>query len=42
MITCIQCDCLVERAMMATFTAVFKYTGEWWIAYLEELPGANT
>ena len=27
---------------MATFTAVFEYTGEWWIAYLEELPGANT
>jgi len=24
------------------FTAVFEQHGEWWIAYVEELPGANT
>lgn len=27
---------------MAEFTAVFEHTEGWWIAYLEELPGANT
>jgi predicted RNase H-like HicB family nuclease len=25
-----------------TFTAVFEQDGEWWIGYIEELPGANT
>ena len=24
------------------FTAVFEKVGEWWIGYVEELPGANT
>ena len=24
------------------FTAVFEKDGPWWIAYVEELPGANT
>ena len=24
------------------FTAVFQKTGEWWAAYVEELPGVNT
>jgi len=24
------------------FTAVFEQVGEWWIGYIEELPGANT
>jgi predicted RNase H-like HicB family nuclease len=24
------------------FTAVYKREGEWWVAYVEELPGANT
>jgi len=24
------------------FTAVFEHVGEWWIGYIEELPGANT
>jgi predicted RNase H-like HicB family nuclease len=24
------------------YTAVFEKTGEWWIGYIEELPGANT
>ncbi|MEA2553386.1 MAG: hypothetical protein QOJ65_1562 [Fimbriimonadaceae bacterium] len=23
-------------------TAVFKETDEWWIAYIEEVPGVNT
>ena len=23
-------------------TAVFEQVGEWWIGYVEELPGANT
>ena len=25
-----------------TFTAVFEKTNEWYIGYVEELPGANT
>jgi predicted RNase H-like HicB family nuclease len=24
------------------FTAVFEREGDWWIGYIEELPGANT
>jgi len=24
------------------FTAVFEQVGNWWIGYVEELPGANT
>lgn len=28
--------------MTNTFTAVFEQHGEWWIGYVEELPGANT
>jgi predicted RNase H-like HicB family nuclease len=27
---------------MEKFTAVFEREGEWWIGYVEELPGANT
>ncbi|TEU22092.1 MAG: type II toxin-antitoxin system HicB family antitoxin [Anaerolineales bacterium] len=27
---------------MVRFTAVFEQEGEWWIGYVEELPGANT
>ncbi len=27
---------------MEKFTAVFEQHGDWWIAYVEELPGANT
>jgi len=27
---------------MERFTAVFEQQGEWWIGYVEELPGANT
>ena len=27
---------------MEKFTAVFEQGGEWWIGYIEELPGANT
>lgn len=27
---------------MGQLTAVFEHTGEWWIAYIEELPGVNT
>jgi len=27
---------------MKKFTAVFEQDGEWWIGYLEEMPGANT
>ncbi|HUY77806.1 MAG TPA: type II toxin-antitoxin system HicB family antitoxin [Ktedonobacterales bacterium] len=29
-------------SMRNTFTAVFEQAGEWWIGYVEELPGANT
>jgi predicted RNase H-like HicB family nuclease len=28
--------------MQNTFTAVFEADGDGWIAYVEELPGANT
>ena len=28
--------------MTNTFTAVFEQHGEWWIGYVEELPGANS
>ena len=27
---------------MEKFTAVYEQDGEWWIGYVEELPGANT
>lgn len=25
-----------------TYTAIFEQDGDWWIGYVEELPGANT
>ena len=28
--------------MANRFTAVFEHSGDWWIGYVEELPGANT
>jgi predicted RNase H-like HicB family nuclease len=28
--------------MINHFTAIFEQTDKWWIAYVEELPGANT
>ncbi len=28
--------------MTATFTAIFEQDGDWWVGYVEELPGANT
>jgi len=28
--------------MESKFTAIFEQVGEWWIGYVEELPGANT
>ncbi len=27
---------------MAEYTAIYEFDGEWWIGYVEELPGANT
>ena len=27
---------------MEKFTAVFQQEGDWWLGYVEELPGANT
>jgi predicted RNase H-like HicB family nuclease len=27
---------------MERFTAVFEQDGDWWIGFVEELPGANT
>lgn len=27
---------------MERFTAVFEQDGDWWIGYVEDLPGANT
>ncbi len=26
---------------METFTAVFQHDGDWWVGWVEELPGAN-
>jgi predicted RNase H-like HicB family nuclease len=35
--------CSAEKEdRMEKFTAVFEQEGEWWIGYVEELPGANT
>jgi predicted RNase H-like HicB family nuclease len=28
--------------MVNTFTAVFEQHGNWWMGYVEEMPGANT
>ena len=27
---------------MGSFTAVYERDGDWWVGYVEELPGANT
>ena len=27
---------------MENFTAIFEKDGDWWMGYVEELPGANT
>ena len=27
---------------MEKFTAIFEHVDDWWIGYVEELPGANT
>jgi predicted RNase H-like HicB family nuclease len=32
----------MELAMENHFTAVFEKEGNWWVGYVEELPGANT
>ena len=28
--------------MQPTFTAVYEQKGDWWMAWIEEIPGANT
>jgi predicted RNase H-like HicB family nuclease len=28
--------------MVNRYTAVFEQDGDWWISYVEEVPGANT
>ncbi len=28
--------------MVSEFTAVFQKDGDWWVGFVEELPGANT
>ena len=28
--------------MTATFTAIFQQDSDWWVGYVEVLPGANT
>jgi predicted RNase H-like HicB family nuclease len=30
------------ESMENRFTAVYEKDGDWWVAYIEELPGANT
>lgn len=27
---------------MVKFTGIFEQEGDWWIAYVEEIPGVNT
>ena len=27
---------------MGKFTAIYEQQGDWWVGYVEELPGANT
>ncbi len=31
-----------DSQMVSKFTAVFEQEGDWWMGYVEELPGANT
>lgn len=31
-----------RECRLARFTAVFQKRGNWWVGYVEELPGANT
>ena len=31
-----------EEDRMEQFTAVFQRDGDWWVAFIKELPGANT
>lgn len=31
-----------EMRMENRFTGVFEQVGDWWIGYVEEVPGANT
>ncbi|MBU0510625.1 MAG: type II toxin-antitoxin system HicB family antitoxin [Chloroflexi bacterium] len=33
---------MVAERREEKFTGVFEQVGEWWIGYVEELPGANT
>ena len=33
---------LKEARMARQLTAVYEKHGEWWVAYLEEIPGVNT
>ena len=30
-----------ERRMKDTYTAVIKQSGQWWIGWIEEVPGVN-
>ena len=30
-----------DEAMKATYTAVVKQSGRWWIGWIEEIPGVN-
>jgi hypothetical protein len=32
---------MVEGNMQNTFTAVVKQDGDWWIGWIEEVPGVN-
>jgi predicted RNase H-like HicB family nuclease len=32
----------MKESGMERFTAVYEYDGEWWVGYVEEIPGANT
>jgi predicted RNase H-like HicB family nuclease len=34
--------CLWGRNITSRFTAVFEHRDDWWIGYVEELPGADT
>ena len=32
----------MERTMSANYTAVVRRDGEWWIGWVEEIPGVNS
>lgn len=34
-------ELLVDEIMQQTYTAIIKQDGDWWIGWIEEIPGVN-